>query len=72
MADSRISRILLSEWIGLLLAVLMIVCITNGVHDNRPPTWIERAVAYGSIGIVSGWFLIKGWSMCCVRGATPR
>jgi hypothetical protein len=72
MADSRGSRILLSEWLGFSLAVLMVACVTNGVHDNRPPTGIARVSAYGSIGIMSGWFHIKGWSMWCVRGAKPR
>ncbi len=72
MADSRVSRILLSEWFGLSLAILMIACVANGVHDTRPPTGIEQAIAYCSIGIVGGWFLIKGWSIWCVRGAKPR
>jgi hypothetical protein len=62
----------MSEWFGFSLAVLMIACVANGVHDDRPPTGIERVIAAGSIGIVFGWFFIKSWSMWRVRGAKPH
>ena len=36
MTNPRVSRILLSEWFGFSLAVLMIACLAIGVHDDRP------------------------------------
>jgi hypothetical protein len=49
MLNPRVSRILLSEWFGFSLAVLMVVCVAIGVRDDRPSTEFERAVSYGSI-----------------------
>ena len=72
MANPRVSRILLSEWFGFSLAVLMVACVAIGVHDDRPPTEFERAISYSSMAIVSGWFLVKGWSMWRVSGVKPR
>ena len=72
MLNPRVSRILLSEWFGFSLAVLMVVCVAIGVRDDRPSTEFERAVSYGSMVVVGGWFLIKGWSIWRVRGAKPR
>jgi hypothetical protein len=46
--------------------------VASGVHDSRPPTEIQSVVAYGSMAIVGGWFLIKGWSICRGRGAKRR
>jgi hypothetical protein len=72
MLNPRVSRIILSEWFGCSLGVLMVACVALAVHEDRPPTGFERAVSYGSLIIVGGWLLIKGWSMRRTRGVKRR
>jgi Domain of unknown function (DUF4375) len=64
-------RILMSQWFGFVLAVLMVACVGSSLHDSRPPTEIENAISYGSIAVTGAWFLVKSWHMWNSRGAKP-
>jgi hypothetical protein len=67
-----VARILLSEWFGCSLALLMAACVGSSLHDSRPSTEIERAISYGSIAVASAWLSIKGWHMWSSRTAKGR
>jgi hypothetical protein len=64
-------RILMSQWFGFVLAVLMVACVGSSLHDSRPPTEIENAISYGSIAVTGAWFLVKSWHMWNSREAKP-
>jgi hypothetical protein len=68
----KVSRILLSEWFGFSLAVLMVACLAMAVHDDRPATEIEQTMFYLSFAIVIGWFITKGWSIWSAKSEAHR
>jgi len=72
MAISRVSPVLLSEWFGFSLGVLMVACLVISVRDDRPPSGFEQTIVYVSLAIVTGWFLVSGWSVWCAKSGTPR
>ena len=72
MANRWVVRMLLTEWFGCSLVVLMVACVAIGVHDVLAPTEFERALAYGSLTVAGRWLLIKGWSMSRASGAKRR
>jgi hypothetical protein len=56
------ARLLLSEWFGLLLTGLLLLCVGMAVHDDRASSISEQILAYGSVALLSVWLLAKGLS----------
>ncbi len=57
-----LTRSLFSEWFGLVLTGLLLLCVGMAVHDDRASSGSEQVLAYGGIALLSAWLLAKGWS----------
>lgn len=55
-----LNRCLLSDWFGLALTCVMVFRLAITIHDDRAQTLAERSVAYGSLGFLGMWLLVKG------------
>jgi hypothetical protein len=60
--SARLRRIVLSEWMGLPLTLLIAASLAVGLHEQRPSTIGEESFMYSSIALTAGWLMMWLWS----------
>jgi hypothetical protein len=53
-------RLLLSEWFGICLTLLMAGIFVHAIRSDRGPTPFESALSYTGIAVSTAWFIAYG------------